>query len=414
MDLWTIIKVVVRRWYAVLPVLMLTAAFALVVQKAPPTYEANGSALLVAPNSATGATGQPVKQNSFLIFSGSLNITASAVSRVMNDTATREAYFKAGLLHDYEIGADPSIPLIGVTATGSDPEVVVATVKRALADVSDHLKSLQDQAEAPADLRIGVRELVNPTRADSLRGNVGRTMATVAALGLLLAVAVALTLEGILTRRPGHGIVRGVPPVRAAVGPFTSPVAAPPALAPAPAAPVPVPTVYLRPPAPPAVPAAETPAAAPVHQSPAAEPVHVQPEHVRPATAVEQPAAATATATPDVAASAPEHQAAAATPTGRASSPGNPRAVSGPPDIGQTRVPRQWSAMAEQADLDIHDENEDENEPLPAPLPFRRTDERGGQGRPLTSIDGGADTTAGRRVHPFVAAQRRAQSEQEG
>lgn len=406
MDLWTIIKVVVRRWYAVLPVLVLTAAFALQVQKAPPTYEANGSALLVAPNSATSSTGQPVKQNAFLIFSGSLNITASAVSRVMNDTATREAYFEAGLLPDYEIGADPSIPLIGVTATGSDPEVVVATVKQALADVSNELKSLQDQAEAPADLRIGVRELVNPTRADSLRGNVGRTMATVAALGLLLAVAVALTLEGILTgRRPGYGAVPAVPPVMPAIGTATSPIA-PIAAPPVPPAPMPIPTAHLPSQAPPAVPAAESPAA-PAQQPPAAAPVY------------EEPAAATACASPAIASAESGHEDPGsmppATPTGQPSSPSYRKAVTGRSDIGPpTHVPRPLGAVAEQPDPDVHDEDQDEDEALPAPLPFRRNDERGGQGRPLASIDGGADITAGRRVHPFLAAQRRAQFEQEG
>lgn len=399
MDLWAIIKVVVRRWYAVLPVLVLTAASAFQVHRSPPTYEANGSALLVAPSNATGATGQPVKQNAYLIFSGSLNITASAVSRVMNDTATRDGYFEAGLLPDYEIGADPSIPLIGVTATGSDPEVVVATVKRALADVSNQLKSLQDQAEAPADLRIGVRELVNPTRADSLRGNVGRTMATVGALGLLLAVAVALTLEGIITRRrPGYGVVPGVPPVMAAIGPFTSP------MAPEAGRPAPLLTGELPPYAPPVVPSTEAPAA---HQPP------VPPQPPAAAPTSQPPAAATANSALAVASAASGHDASAATPpsppTSHLSWPSHSRATNSS-DVGTpTSVPRPLGAVAELPGHDVHDEDG----PLPAPLPFRRNDERG-QGRPLTSIDGGAETTTERRVHPFVAAQRRAQSEQEG
>lgn len=394
MDLWTVVKVVVRRWYAVLPVLVLTGAFAYQIDKAPPTYEANASVLLVAPNSTTGATGATVKQNSFLIFSGSLNITASAVSRILNDSEVRASYAEAGLLPDFEIGSDPSIPLIGVTATGSDGKVVVATVKRVLTDVSAQLQTLQDQAEAPADARIGVRELVNPDTADSLRGDVGRTMATVGALGLLLAAAVALTIEGLVTRRrPGQRLATtpAVPvtsvatPVRPAVPIETvrpaSTASAPPVPAPAPAAPAhPTPTEF---PAPVAPAAYQAPA---VYQAPPPAPAPVPAPRAVPATpAYEQPAVASAAST-------------------AASAPAYPRSI---PTTAASRVEhpvhdrhRSLGAVAEQRAV------EPDVEELPAPVPLRRTDERPAHPG-LTSIDGGGESSPSeRRVHPFLAAQR--------
>lgn len=202
MDLWTIIKVVVRRWYVVLPILAITAVVAYeVAYKAPPTYQASGSALLVAPNVATGATGLPIKQNPYLLFSGSLNITASALVRVLDDTEVRGDLIQAGLLGDYEIGVEQSTPTIGITVNGDTSAIVIGTVRRLLDEVRARLRSLQNAADAPPDLRIGVELLVNPSTALTLRGKVARTMATIGVLGVLAAAAVALMWEAAATAR---------------------------------------------------------------------------------------------------------------------------------------------------------------------------------------------------------------------
>ncbi len=112
-------------------------------------------------------------------------------------------------MDDYEIGVDPSTPTIGITAIGDEPEIVVATVKRLLRDVNARLGELQSTADAPDDRRIGIEELVNPTEAVSLRGNVGRTMATVGVLGMLLAVGVALLWEAAAAARKRSRAISG-------------------------------------------------------------------------------------------------------------------------------------------------------------------------------------------------------------
>ena len=84
MDFVTLLKVVAGRWYVAVPALAFTAVAVLLAARAvQPTYQADGTILLLAPATAVSSsrvTGEPVPQriNPYLRFDKNLEITAGS------------------------------------------------------------------------------------------------------------------------------------------------------------------------------------------------------------------------------------------------------------------------------------------------------------------------------------------------
>lgn len=286
MDLWTIVKVVVRRWYASLPVLAVAAAVGFVaVTGVPPSYQATGSVILFVPSGVAGDAAAE-RNNPYLSFSGSLSITASTLVRVLDAAEERRAFKGRGLSGEYAIQTESSFPGIRVAVVDEDRDRAVLTAQQLITAVGERLTALEDESGAPADQRIAVRVLESPASATELPPSVGRLAAVIVVLGLALATGVALLVEALARGRdrkwaPAAPFARDGSPAAESrlAGPLGEPAA--PASSPSsprpaagaertPAAPPPVPVVDPEPPAPvPATvtepPATALPPAATVH-----------------------------------------------------------------------------------------------------------------------------------------------------
>lgn len=201
MDLWTIIKVLVRRWYVSLPVL-LAAAYAThsVTSEVPSSYRATGSVILFVPNGVRSGSDLP-RNNPYLTFSGSLNITSHALVRVVGSLEQREAFQRRGLRSDYGIQPEDTFPGIRFAVAGKDSVVVVKTAQTLIETIEQRLSALEEESGAPPEERIGVRVLDPPRRAVEVPPAVARLAAVIVGLGMALATALALALEAVSRSR---------------------------------------------------------------------------------------------------------------------------------------------------------------------------------------------------------------------
>lgn len=208
MDLWTIVKVVVRRWYVSFPV-MLAAALAAysITSKVPSSYQVTGSVILSVPNSAVD-TPDGRRNNPYLAFSGSLSITAHALVRVLDSPEERRRFAGEGLRRDYVIQTEANFPGIRVAVLGKDGATAIRTAQRLIELIGQRLTTLEDQSGAPPDQRIGIRVLDPPTSATELPPSVARVAAMIGGLGLAAATGLALVLEALARSRKRATAVR--------------------------------------------------------------------------------------------------------------------------------------------------------------------------------------------------------------
>ena len=239
MDLFTTIRILFRRWYVVLPALLLTVGGAAFTFKTvAPSYEATGAVVLLGPATAGAPVAgepSPPPVNPYLEFGGALETTGLILSRSLMSEATVTRLATQGASATYEVGtgSDGGSPIVNVIATGADEAAAKRTVTIVIAEVRNELKRRQEAAGAPASQFIRVEDVTVPTNATKMAGSTMRAVAAVMALGLALSLGLGFMAEAIAVRRAG-----GPPAVQVQ----SQPAPPPPALA---------------------APAASTPAAAP-------------------------------------------------------------------------------------------------------------------------------------------------------
>lgn len=120
MDILTLLSIIWRRWFVVVPVLIVTLAAAVeLASGAEVRYETYGSELLVAqsqtgPQESTGPALSPELAT---------NVVANALRRPEFDDAVQAT----GAESDFDVEVDPGGSLMTLTVTGDDAEDVVAT-----------------------------------------------------------------------------------------------------------------------------------------------------------------------------------------------------------------------------------------------------------------------------------------------
>lgn len=211
MDIWTVLKACIRRWYVFLPILGIALWIGNVqVQAAPPVYTATSSAALTGPALVPGGQpGEIIEVNPFL--GGSLsNATDMAVS-LMDSDPKRDQFFTQGLTLDYEVGADNSV--IYFTVTGSDPTQVTTQASQLVTTLDTEIATLQNKPVEAPESRIRAVPLALPTVADEDTMAGLRMLAVIGILGLVLATAAALIVEGALQTRARRAALRPAEPI---------------------------------------------------------------------------------------------------------------------------------------------------------------------------------------------------------
>jgi capsular polysaccharide biosynthesis protein len=214
MDFWRTLRVLVRRWYVVVPAFLLTVgAAALVFTSVPPTYVSYGVLVLntpvtgsIEPNdpkSEVGLVNPLLNFDQGLSMSGSILIQAlshpetSAELGVLPDSPTRYKVHN-GSTNPELLTSGPFIVIDGESTTAADARSIVQRVaERAVVELAKRQESLQ----APKSTYITVNQVVSATTPEELNGSKARAAASALAVGMAVSLFAAFAFESFATRR---------------------------------------------------------------------------------------------------------------------------------------------------------------------------------------------------------------------
>ncbi|MFD0630424.1 hypothetical protein ACFQ9X_00900 [Catenulispora yoronensis] len=130
MDLGTMIRVMIKRWYVSVPSLVLALTLPVVAWFAVPAKYASTSTISLL-NSAAASSGQNRTGNPFTAFDNSLTGMADYLARTLNSDQSMADLAGQGVtdLAAAELAPNASGPFITLTITGKDPQKILAEMK---------------------------------------------------------------------------------------------------------------------------------------------------------------------------------------------------------------------------------------------------------------------------------------------
>lgn len=215
MGIWTSLEVLVRRWRLSLSALIVSIGLAVsVLAVQPPSYESRSVLLLTAPvpgpilaNEAT--SGPRVLTNPILNFGTGLNNFSSVIIQAMRAPEAQGRLAAEGVdLRGVAItngSNNPELlqvgPLVVVTATGTDPDVVLRSAAKATTATIATADRLQDELDVVDEFRVRVSQIASPETVTVGRGDAVRASVAVVVLGLLASLSLVYAVEARNRRR---------------------------------------------------------------------------------------------------------------------------------------------------------------------------------------------------------------------
>ncbi|MFD2082573.1 Capsular polysaccharide biosynthesis protein [Actinopolymorpha cephalotaxi] len=219
MDLLDSVNILLRRWMLTVPLLVLTIAGVVAGYFVLPwSYQAQSTVVLLAsPYQSKQAGGNP-----YLLFDGSLTVTAEVVGREVMGNDIAEQLKARKLTSEYEVKVPPDTagPVLSVEVTGSDRENVRATQSAVTELVTQRLAGIQSEAGVDSQARIRITDVSTTPPTRQAKGKL-RTLAMALFAGLVTTIVVPLSAEAMAARRrrtprtsTGTRQVNGRSPVR--------------------------------------------------------------------------------------------------------------------------------------------------------------------------------------------------------
>lgn len=211
MEFGSALRVLLRRWLVVLLGGLLTLSMAVYLYTStPPTYRATAQMLLLLPSDADGMEdrGSP-----FLYLPNELNVLARVVASAPASQDFQSELLSNGLTSPYEVGVDPSSPIISVGVEGPDADNVLATRNGLVEAIRSELLQVQEEEDVPSGQTARFRVFAAETTPTQLGGSASRGVLAVLAAGGLLTLLAAFGVEGIsvaLRRRQRRSSERDV------------------------------------------------------------------------------------------------------------------------------------------------------------------------------------------------------------
>ena len=213
MNLAEMARVIRRRWYVLLPLLIVAAALTAGVHKAiPRQYQSTGMvSLLASQQSIKGTSALPGTGNPFLSFDSSLNDTADFLVRRVESTDAAQQLSAEGVGTYTAVLAASQGPFIQLTANGATPQAARAAMTTLIAYTDQQLLALQQQQGVPAPNMITAATIVPGSPPSALNKQRTQDSLGAGAAGLALAVLATFAFDSMAARRRSR---RGRRPAR--------------------------------------------------------------------------------------------------------------------------------------------------------------------------------------------------------
>lgn len=193
MDLAEIFRVMCRRWYVLVPGLLLTAALTVGAWFLVPTsYESQSTVALLNSRKGAAADGNP-----FLSMEPSLTGMADSLARNVNSDASVTELKERGLTEKYEakIADNAQGPLLWLTVTGADPDAVLRANNTLMAYTAQRLKDLQADQKVEPDSMIRLTTIVPPQDPEAKLKSKVQYLIMAAGLGFVLSLVATFFVE---------------------------------------------------------------------------------------------------------------------------------------------------------------------------------------------------------------------------
>lgn len=209
MDLFDVARACLRRWYVLLPLLLITgwvshAAYTSV----QPVYYSNAVIGLTPPSTRVDNSipGVPVPRNGLLDIGGA-SLVANMTAIGLREPSVVERVVAAGGRPDYNSrmfpGPEsmPQLPLIMIEETAPDPAAATKTLELVIEQAEVTLRTLQQQAQVQQGQMV-TPFVVSPP-SEPLGAAPSRTRSTAVKLiaGLGLAILLSVVVDILMTRR---------------------------------------------------------------------------------------------------------------------------------------------------------------------------------------------------------------------
>jgi hypothetical protein len=197
-DFWDLTKLLVRRWYVAVPLLLLTAAGAVgLAATIRPDYIADSYMTLVPPRTAAAETN--TVRNPWL--ETGLNALGAAAIYSTQDASVLEPLVQQGYSDNFTLAFDGNSPIIKIEVTATSREQAKATAQQVAQLLSQSVSSLQQEYNVPRDQLITTQRLDRGDNIKSSTTKLKRAVIAVIGAGLLLSIALTAMVDAILQRR---------------------------------------------------------------------------------------------------------------------------------------------------------------------------------------------------------------------
>jgi hypothetical protein len=198
-DLWDLTRLLFRRWYVAVPMLLVSlASVAVISQTVPPDYSATGHVTMIPPNDRSAATPAKV-QNPWEELG--FRALGQAVIIKLADQKVLEDLVKEGFTDNFTVWMDDRTPLFTIESVGTTPEQAISTTRKIMKIIEDDVVARQTRYGVAGGDLITTLALDNGDTVVKITSKATRVLLVATALGVLLSAATTIAIDAILRRR---------------------------------------------------------------------------------------------------------------------------------------------------------------------------------------------------------------------
>jgi hypothetical protein len=215
-DLWDLTKLIVRRWYIAVPILLVTLTGVLFASKSVrPDYSATGHLQLVPPAHPTESDAVKATRVHNPWLDLGIQALGSATIIDVQDERTIKELKREGFSEHILVSIDYPATFISIEVVGQSPAQATGTVQKVQRLLTDDVKAKQQQFGVVQEDMIGTLALDQGDKVTVVTSKIKRVLIVAAGMGMLITAAATIGIDAWLRRRARR---KAEKPATAAVG----------------------------------------------------------------------------------------------------------------------------------------------------------------------------------------------------